>query len=215
MNADLAAALGIPSNRGTFIQSVQPGEPAEAAGLRSGDVVLAVDGQEVTREQNLSYLVANVAPGRRINLEVLRDGRRMTIPVTVKRRPSEEELRAQAFDPEAEDPMQPQTPQGEGVIENSLGIQVIPLTPQIAGQVGVPSTTRGVVIAVVDPSSDAATKQLARGTVVIGANGRDVTSPADLEAAIRAARSEGRTAILLRVMARGAPQPVSIPIRLR
>jgi serine protease Do len=214
MNDDLAAALGVPANRGEFIQSVQPGEPAEQAGLQTGDVVLTVDGKEVTREQTLSYIVANIEPGRRINLEVLREGQRRTIPVTVGRRPSEEELQAQVFDPDAEDPIQPRSPEGDGIVENSLGLQVIPLTPPIAAQLGVPSGTRGVVVAAVDPSSDAAQKGLARATVIIGANGRDVATPADLEAVVRAARADGREAVLLRVIVRGSPA-VSIPIRLR
>ncbi len=62
MNDDLAEALGLPENRGEFVQSVQPGEPAEQAGLRAGDVVLKVDGKDVTRDQTLSFIVANIAP---------------------------------------------------------------------------------------------------------------------------------------------------------
>ena len=58
-----APALGIASNRGEFVQSVQPGEPAEVAGLQAGDVVLRVDGKEVTPDQTLSFIVANIPPG--------------------------------------------------------------------------------------------------------------------------------------------------------
>jgi serine protease Do len=90
MNDDLADALGIASNRGEFIQSVQPGEPAEAAGLQAGDVVLKVDGKEVTPDQTLSFIVANIEPGKRISLEIIRDGAHRTMPVTVGRRPSED-----------------------------------------------------------------------------------------------------------------------------
>ena len=214
MNDDLAAALGIPANRGTFIQSVQPGEPADRAGLQAGDVVLSVDNQPITRDQSLSYLVANIAPGRRINLDVLRNGRHVTIPVTVSRRPSEDQLAQQTFDPNGQDQIQPQKGQAAGPVENALGLQVIPLTSQIAGQLGVPAATRGVVVAAVDPNSDAGAKGLARGAVIIGANGRDVVSQADLAAAIAEAKSQGRAAMLLRVIVRGQ-QAVSVPIRLR
>ena len=214
MNDDLAAALGIPANRGTFIQSVQPGEPADRAGLQAGDVVLSVDNQPVTRDQSLSYLVANIAPGRRINLDVLRNGRHVTIPVTVSRRPSEDQLAQQTFDPNGQDQIQPQKGQAAGPVENALGLQVIPLTSQIAGQLGVPAATRGVVVAAVDPNSDAGAKGMARGTVIVGANGRDVASQADLAAAVAEAKSQGRAAMLLRVIVRGQ-QAVSVPIRLR
>jgi serine protease Do len=220
MNEDLAAALGIPTNRGEFIQSVQPGEPAERAGLKPGDVVLSVGGKDVTRDQSLSYLVANLAPGQRTTLDVLRDGKRMSIPITVGRRPSEDELAKQQFDPNAQDSIQPLAPKNAGVIENSLGLQVIPLTSQIAGQLGVPATTTGVVVAAVDPNSDAGAKGLARGTVIVGVNGRDVRTQADLEAAVNSAKSTGRPAVLLRVIARDTQTrtlqpPVSVPIRLR
>ncbi|MEO6041474.1 MAG: Do family serine endopeptidase [Croceibacterium sp.] len=215
MNEDLADALGIPANRGEFVQSTQPGEPAERAGLRSGDVVLNVGDKEVTRGQSLSYLVANLAPGTRVNLLVLRDGKRVTIPVTVGRRPSEDVLSAQQFDPDAQDQITPPNQQGAtGLIGTALGLQVIPMTAQIATQLGVAPATRGVVVAAVDPSSDAGAKGLARGAIIVGAGGRDVTSQADLEAAVAAAKSQSRQALLLRVIVRGQPA-VSVPIRLR
>src|SRR5690606_1326396 len=62
---DIAAALGIPENRGEFIQSVEPGEAAAEAGLRPGDVVLQIDGKEVNPDQTLSFIVANIEPGTR------------------------------------------------------------------------------------------------------------------------------------------------------
>jgi serine protease Do len=212
MNEDLAAALGLTGNRGEFVQSVQPGEPAERAGLRAGDVVLRVDGKEVTQDQTLSFIVANIEPGKRINLDVVRDGQRRTIPVTVGRRPSEDAIAAQVFNPD--DPAPQSRPSQGGVIEQSLGVSVMPLTPQIAGQLGLPSGATGVVVTEVDPSADAATKGLVRGTVILSANNRDVARVEDLEAIVQAAKSENRTAILLRVRGRGAPEQ-SIPVRLR
>ena len=214
MNEDLADALGLQSNRGEFVQSVQPGEPAEAAGLQAGDVVLKVDGKDVTPDQTLSFIVANIQPGKRINLEIVRDGQRRTLPVTVGRRPSEEALAAQVFNPDDQDALQQPKAPGEGLVEQSLGLQVIPMTPQIATQLGVPAATQGVVVTAVDPNADAAGKGLARGAIILSANGQPLASVAQLEAAVRAAKSDGREAILFRVRVRGAPE-LSVPIRLR
>jgi serine protease Do len=214
MEKDLADALGLPANRGEFVQSVQPGEPAERAGLQQGDVVLKVDGKDVTTEQTLSFIVANIEPGRRINLEIVRDGQRRTLPVTVGRRPTEEQLAAQVFNPDEQDPLQPAQPAGQGIVQQALGLQVIPLTPQIAAQLGVQGTTQGVVVTAVDPNADAARKGLARGAIILGANGQTLASPEQLEAAVRAAKSGGREAILFRVRVRGAPE-ISVPVRLR
>jgi serine protease Do len=215
---DVADSLGLARNRGEFVQSVQPGQPAAAAGLQPGDVVLRVDGKEVSPDQTLSYIVANTAPGKRIPIDLIRNGKRITLTATVARRPSDDELAQQSFNPntpEAEDPFN-RTPQrqGEGLAERSLGLSVLPMTPQIARQLGVPDATGGLVIAVVDASSDAGSKGLQRGDIVLSANYRDVATIADLETAIRAAKAENRAALLLRVQRRGQPAAY-VPVRMR
>ncbi len=218
VNEDLADSLGISHNRGEFVQSVQPGQPAAAAGLQSGDVVLKVDGKDVSPDQTLSFIVANTAPGKRIPIELIRDGKRVTLTATVGKRPTEEELAQQSFNPETpqDDDQFNRAPQrqGEGIIEKAMGLSVLPLTPQISRQLGASESTRGLVVSVVDGSSDAGTKGLQRGDIILSANYRDVTSVADLEAAVRTARSSNRRAVLLRIQRRGQPAGY-VPIRLR
>ena len=218
IDEDLAASLGIPHNKGEFVPQVQPGGAAAKAGLQAGDVVLKVGGKEVTRDQTLSFLVANTAPGTSTPLEIIRNGKRMTLTAVVGQRPSEEELAQQTFDPDAEQGddsfNRPQQQQSEGVAEKSLGVSVIPITSQIARQLGSPESTRGLVVTAVDPSSDAGQKGLRRGDIILEANYRGVTDVAGLEAAIKDARSSNRDALLLRVQRRGQPAAY-VPIRLR
>jgi len=215
MNQDLADALGLPANRGEFIQSVQPGEPAEQAGLQAGDVVTQVNGQEVTPDQTLSYLVANIQPGQRIPVEIVRDGQRRTVQVTVGQRPSAEQLAAQQFGMDEEGSAPQSAPNTDDAsVVGALGLQAIPLTTQIARQLGLPDSSRGLVVTAVDPASDAARKGLTRGTILISANGRELAQVADLEAVIRSLQSQGREAVLLRVRSRGGPA-ISVPVRLR
>jgi serine protease Do len=216
VTGDLSDALGIPDNRGEFVQSVEAGGPADKAGLKVGDVVLNVNGKEITPDQTLSYIVANLAPGTRAPIVVLRDGKRMTLNATVGRRPSEDQIAQQSFDPNSKSTPTP-TPQseaGSGVLEKALGIRAIPLTPQIAGQLGLDQSVKGLVVTDVDPNSDAGQKGVDRATVIYSANGQPVTTAAQLEAVIKSAQAAGRQAILLRAQARGGPQ-VSVPIRLR
>ncbi len=217
LSDDLASSLGISKEQGEFIQRVSPGGPAERAGIREGDVVLSINGQPVTPDRNLSYQIANLAPGTRVPIELLRNGRRQTVTVTLDRRPSAEQLQSERFDPaERQDfddaPVQP--PQGpDATIRTELGLITQQLTPEIARQVGIDTTTRGVVIAAVSGSSDAGAKGLARGDVILNAHGRAVTSNADLAAAIAEAKSQRRTAILVQVVRRGI-RPAFIPLLL-
>jgi serine protease Do len=220
LGEDLADSLGIPHNRGEFIQAVEPGQGAAAAGLQAGDVVLRVAGKEVSPQQTLSFIVGNTAVGARIPIDLMRDGKRMTVTATVGKRPSEEELAQQTFDPEqpqSTDDNQYNKPpkrQGQGVIERALGLSVLPLNPTIARQLGASESTQGLVVSVVDPSSDAGTKGLQRGDIVLTANYKPVSSVADLEAAVREAKAANRVAVLLRVQRRGQPATY-LPVRTR
>ncbi|MDG2005363.1 MAG: Do family serine endopeptidase [Novosphingobium sp.] len=218
LNEDLADSLGIPHKKGEFVQSVQPGGGAAKAGIKPGDVVTKVDGEEVNSEQTLSYLVANTAPGRRIPIELIREGKRMTVTATVGKRPTEDELAQQSFRPNEDSDSdkfnRPPEKQGEGLAEKALGLSVIPLTPQIARQLGVGGDTKGLVVNAVDPSSDAGQKGLRRGDIVLSANYSEVTTVDAMEKAIRQARKANRDALLLRVQRRGQPAAY-VPIRLR
>ncbi len=214
---DLAASLGIARNRGEFVQAVEPGKGAAQAGIAAGDVVLKVDGKDVTPDQSLSTIVANTAPGKRIPIEILRDGHQRTLTAVVGKRPTVEELALQTFDPaqvpqppRGSDPAQP----AQTLVARALGLAVTPLTPQIAPRLGVREDTQGLVITGVDPSSDAGTKQLQRGMIILSANGATVTSEAGLEGVIRTAQRDRREAVLLRIQPPGQAS-VFVPVRLR
>jgi len=216
VNADLADSLGVPRNRGEFVQSVVEGEAAATAGIRPGDVVLSVNRQEITPERTLSFLVANIEPGTRVPVELIRNGERRTVNVTVGRRPSEEQLRqSQMFAPGDEDSEQPSATPGmsEG-IQQKLGLGVVPVTPEIARQLGISADSRGLAIAAVDPNSDAARKGLQRRDAILSANYVELTTGAELEAVIAEAERAGRDAVLLRIQRRGIPAAY-IAVRLR
>ena len=214
MSDDLADSLGIRRNRGELIQSVQDDSAAARAGLKPGDIVTKVNGQDVTSEQTVSYLVANLEPGTRVPIEILRDGSdRMTVTATLGKRPTEAQLQAQSqvFDPDSDEPMT--TPDSDGTIEELLGLSVIELTPQIARQLGAASDTVGVVINAVDQNSDAGRKGLRRGDIILSANYTAVGSADALREQVEEAAAEDRDAILLRVQRRGQP-PRLLPVRL-
>ncbi len=211
---DFADALGLEQDRGEIIGNVQDDSAADRAGLRAGDVIVSVNGQTVTSDQTVSFLVANISPGETIPITVLRNGERIAVNATLGRRPSEAALAEQqrTFDPDSDEPMDPE--QSDEMIAEKLGLQVLELNAQIRSQLGVAEDTVGLVIGAVDPNSDAARKGLRRAEIILEANYEPVGTIEALREQIAAAEAEGRDAILLRTQRRGTP-PRFVPLRLR
>ncbi|API60038.1 protease [Tardibacter chloracetimidivorans] len=196
MTEDIAASLGLQKDRGEIVARVEPGEAAARAGIRQGDVIVKVNGQEVTPENTLSYLVANLPIGTRVPIELIRNGKRMTVTAVVGERPSEQKL-AESLGGDFSEEGAPAD--NEQAAQAGLGISLQTLTPQIASQLRVPETTKGVVIAAVNPSSDAAQKGLQRGDIILSVNQQPVTTPQEAAKAVAATRQAGRDSVLLLV----------------
>jgi serine protease Do len=203
VDEDIASSLGLPKDRGEIVRTVQPGTPAAKAGIQQGDVIVSVGGKEVNPDETVSYLIANTPVRSRIPVVVIRNGRRITIPVTIEQRPTEEEL-AQQLGTGDQDGGQEQN--RTAPTSQALGLSLQPITPQIARALNLPAGTSGVVITGVSPSSDAAQKGLQRGDVILSVNRQAVTSPAQVIAAVEAARKAGRTSVLLLVKRGTAPE---------
>jgi len=206
---DIADGLGVPKGRGTVVARTEAGQPADKAGLKQGDVIVKVDGKDVTPDQTLSYLVANVKPGTSIPLELYRDGKPMKLTITVGTRPPEEQL-AQ-FDPNDENSQAPGA-DSDTMAAASLGVQVTALTPQIAQSVGVNPSTTGVVVVQVNQASDAAGKGLQRGDVITTVNRVAVSNAGDVAKQVAAAKAAGKTNVLLWVQRRALGRFVSVGI---
>ncbi|MDF7775175.1 Do family serine endopeptidase [Sphingomonas sp. AOB5] len=207
---DIATALDVPKGRGTLISRVEPGQAADKAGVKQGDVIVKVGDKDVTRDQTLSYLVANLKPGTKVPITVIRDGKNVSLTVTVGTRPTDEQLAASQFDPDAEGGM-PGAPTVNAAA--SLGVQVIPLTPGIAQELRIDPRTQGVVIDRVDPASDVAAKGIQRGDVIVSINRQPVASAADVAKIVAATKGAGRKQVLLFVQRGNFGQfvPVDIP----
>ncbi|MDZ3830531.1 MAG: Do family serine endopeptidase [Sphingopyxis sp.] len=206
VDEDLAAALGLPKNRGAFVQRVEPDGAAAKAGLKRGDVVTKINGKDVTPQQTLSYIVANIKPGTRVPIDLVRDGRAMTVQAVVGTRLPENDSAGSNFDPEDEQAM-PDDPSGaaDKMIQEAVGLAVQALTTDIARAVGVDIDTKGLVIAAVSGSSDAGRKGLRRGDVILSVNRTPVTTPEAMAKAVSDAKKTGRDAVLLEVLRRGGP----------
>lgn len=217
MNDAIADSLGLPANRGEIVARVEPGEAAEAAGIRQGDVIVSVNGRDVTPDDTLSYIVANLPVGSRVPIVLIRDGERIRVTATMGERPTDEELirRAQQGQ-EDEDALEEPTKEEPGSDESeatmeAIGLGFQTLTPQIARQIGVPSGVRGLVVNQVDPSSDAAQQNIRRGDVILSINRTATLQPSDAVRIIQEAQRAGRPSVLL-LRQRGNTPPAFIGV---
>jgi serine protease Do len=193
VDEDIAGSLGLPKDLGEIVRTVQPGEPADKAGIKQGDVILSVNGQNVNPDETVSYLIANTPVGSRVPVVVVRNGKRVTVPVVVGQRPSEEEL-ARQLGQDDQGTGQDNSPSAPA--SQTLGLSLQPITPQIARALNLPAGATGAVVTAVNPSSDAADK-LQRGDVILAVNGQRVANPAQVQGAVEAARKAGRNSVLL------------------
>ena len=204
LDENIAASLGLPKDQGELVRAVVPGQAAARAGLQQGDVILRVNGRPVTPDETVSFLIANTTVGARVPVDIVRGGRRQTVSVTVGERPTDEQLALQAGGGNDGAPGGAVTPPGAGV--KAMGLTLVPLTTDLARRSNLPAGVRGVVITAVDPASDAAEKGLRPGFLIMSVNQVAVTSPAEVAAAVEAARRAGRRSVLLLVKSGATPE---------
>ncbi|MBU6164523.1 MAG: Do family serine endopeptidase [Alphaproteobacteria bacterium] len=216
LTADIADGLGLPKDKGEIVANVEPTGPAGRAGIRQGDVILKVAGREVDYDNSLSYIVATTPINSTVPIELLRDGKRMTINATLAQRPSEAVVAQRAGLPANDDdqPAEDATKApGIEAAKASLGITLQPITPALRQQLRIDDKVQGVVIAGISPSSDATAKGLQRGDIILKIGQKPVTTPAEAAAAVDAERKAGKDTVLMLVQ-RGTTPPVYRGIKL-
>lgn len=211
MTDDERNALGLPEAvRGVLINSVTPDGPADKAGIRSEDVVVAIDGRPTLTGNALTRAVAGTRVGETLRLELYREGRLQTVTVRSGRRPSEAELDAMRDGtPGGAAPSAP-SPSGQAV----EGLSVSALTPALRTRFSIGPDVSGVVVTEVAPRSKAGQMGFPPGTVITRAFGRALSTPADFKSAVDAARAAGRPSVLLQVRTPRSPSAVLIALEL-
>lgn len=197
VNNGIAEGLGLDTPKGAIVARVLPDSPADKAGVQSGDVILSVNGEEVTSMRNLPSLVAAVSPGEKADFRILRNGKEKDMAVTLGTREEPQKVASG-------------TRQGE---DSALGMSLSRLDPETRDHFGLPKNAKGVIITDIDPNSEAAAKGLTVGDVIVQVSGRSVDTPADIEKSIKAAKSSDRKAVLLLVKKEDQQRFVALPIR--
>jgi serine protease Do len=168
---EVAASLGIADPKGAIVAGVVPDSPAAKAGLRQGDVIVAVNGKEVQDSQGLTRRVAGLAAGTSAAFTVVRDGARKTVQVAIGQRKDDRVASAVQA-----------TPSGEaGATGSAMGLGLSSVTPDLRRTYNVAGEVQGVVVTKVDPDSDAADKGVQPGDILLAVNNRTVRTPQDVE----------------------------------
>jgi serine protease Do len=195
LTPDIASSIGIPDAKGAIVAAVVDNSPAQRAGFQQGDVILRINGMTVEDSRDLTRRVASVPAGSRANFDIVRpDGSRRTVTATIDKR-----------DPQVVAGMRETPPRGGAqpppqLRENStstLGMSLMPLTPANRQQHNLEDTVNGVLVAQVDPNSEAAEKGFGEGDVIVAVGGRPVRTPAEVTQGIAAARAAGRDNVLI------------------
>ncbi len=144
---ELARSFGLKEKKGALVSSVFPGEPADRAGIKAGDVIIEFDGKEVKSYHDLPRMVASTPPGKKVDVKVIRNGKELTLHVVLGE--LKEKERAEL----------------KGERGRRLGIMVREITPDLAERLGL-EDTEGVIVIRVVPGSPADRGGLRRGDVI-------------------------------------------------
>ncbi|HET9270108.1 MAG TPA: DegQ family serine endoprotease [Vicinamibacterales bacterium] len=183
ITADLASSLGLSDVRGALVNQVEPGSPAEHAGLRQGDVITEVQGRRVSDGNELRNAISNIAPGTSVAIKAVRDGRAADFSAKL------EELKASSDEGEG------RNERGGSASPGRYGMQVTPLTPELARENELPRSVKGVLVTDVDPDGVAADSGIQPNDVIEKVNGKATTTVAELKAAIE--RTDGKPVLVL------------------
>lgn len=165
----LARSFGYEGKGGVLIGDVTAGSPAEAAGLRPGDIITSFDGREVSDMNQLRNQVAAIRPGTEVRVQLVREGKPKTLSVRIGELESPDAA-ASAAPAQAGD----------------VGLTVRTLTPELASRIGARSGDRGVVVTAVQPASPAEKAGLQAGDLIIAVGDRDVASETEFREALAA-----------------------------
>ncbi|MGE4481290.1 Do family serine endopeptidase [Acidocella sp.] len=198
----LKLPMANPNADGALIAAVAPNSPASKAGLKPGDVIVAVNGQTVTDPGDLATDIANIDPTHKADISYVRAGQKKDVSVAVEEMPSNPDASFQ----------QGGAGNQQTASQGALGITLAPLTPDLRSQLNLPTDATGAVIVNVKPNSLADEAGLQQGDLLVGVGPTDISSPDEAVAAIKAARKSGAGAVALRIVRQGQALFVGITL---
>jgi serine protease Do len=186
VTSEIAESLGLKSATGAIVSDVTEGSPALAAGFKPGDTILKADGADISDARDLAKKVARFAPGKSINVEIVRDGKAMTVAVKIGTMPNDARMAART------------TPPDDSTDLTSLGLKLGPA-----------EDGAGVKVMEVAPNSIADEQGLKAGDIILEVAGNDVNGPADVREALKDA---GKSRVLMLVRSGESQRFLALPL---
>ena len=199
---DMAEAMGLADAKGAMVTDVPEG-PAMDAGMKAGDVITNFDGTDVADTRGLVRQVGNAEVGKTVRVTVLRDGKSEVLKVTLGRRETSEGTMPAAA-----------TEQEQAAPESLdlMGMSLSELTPELRQQLELGDDVTGLVVTDVDEMANAFEKGVRAGDVITDAGQQKISTVAELNTQIAAAKDAGRKSILLLIRRQGDPRFVALPL---
>jgi serine protease Do len=195
VTADIADSLGLKKAEGALVAEPQANGPAAKAGIESGDVITAVNGESVKDARELARTIGGMAPGASVKLDVLHKGQDKVVNLTLGQLPNNIEAKADSDNDNS-----------RGTDVARLGLTVAPAN-SVAG-----AGKEGVVITQVDPKSAAADRGFKEGDIILEVAGKTVSNAGDVREAINSARDDKKNSVLMRVKTGGMSRFIAVPI---
>ena len=170
IEGELADALGMEPNSGVLVDDVFENTPAEAAGIKQGDIITAVNGAAMTSTTELMNKVAMIKPGTKATFRILRNGKKMTLDIVLDERPDRAELARG----------------GSTATKEKTGLTVENLSSRNRREFSVDESIEGVLVTEVDPSGSAARANLQKGDVILEVDRKPVKSVTEFNREINA-----------------------------
>ncbi|MET0258843.1 MAG: trypsin-like peptidase domain-containing protein, partial [Methylobacterium sp.] len=190
---DIAEALGLANEKGAIVTLPDTDTPATKAGIQTGDVITAVNGETIATPRELARKVAEYRPDTTIDVTLWRNNAAKQVQVKLGNLSSLDEA-SNASGGGSQVPVNPSALSGYGLT----------LTPSDDGN--------GVVVTEVDPDSEAATRGVSAGDTIVAVNGQAVKSQRDVETAMKGAQTSGRKAALFQLRNGDQNRFVALPI---
>ena len=187
---EIAESLGLDRARGALVASVNPDGPSKAAGLRAGDIVLEINGQQIKEMKMLPRIVAENDVGIMADLKYWRDGKEHVTKVEIGEleKAEDEGLLKSSSSPEGSK---------DSVDVDSVGLSLTPLSQELRDKFAISNTLKGVLVTKVVPNSEADKKNLQAGNVIVEINQQPVSKPQEIIDIIKKATQNHRKSVLL------------------